>query len=151
MSVPAPSVEKNASTRRKRAPAPPAAGLPLMTRQQVVRFLNANGIPISESTLAKLCAPSVNRGPPVASWWGKRPLYAPGLHLIGPNRCCAKRRLISPPHSTPKTSPAREEIAPGFSISQIPKGQPRMDPSLQNSTFTSKAAAAVLPNKRGTQ
>jgi hypothetical protein len=81
MSVPAPSVEKNASTRRKRAPAPPAAGLPLMTRQQVVRFLNANGIPISESTLAKLCAPSVNRGPPVASWWGKRPLYAPGPAL----------------------------------------------------------------------
>jgi hypothetical protein len=81
MSVAAPSVEKNASPRRGRAPAPPAAGLPLMTRQQLVPFLNANGIPISESTLSKLCAPSVNRGPPVASWWGKRPLYAPGPGL----------------------------------------------------------------------
>jgi hypothetical protein len=48
-----------------------------MTRQQLVPFLNAHGFPISESTLTKLCSPAIKRGPPIASWWGKRPLHAP--------------------------------------------------------------------------
>jgi len=77
MSVAVPSVEKNSSPRRRRAPAAPAEGLPLMTRQQLVPFLNAHGIPISESTLSKLCSPAINRGPPIDSFWGKRPLHAP--------------------------------------------------------------------------
>jgi hypothetical protein len=77
----APSVEKNSTPRRRRAPTPPTEGLPLMTRQQLVPFLNAQGIPISESTLSKLASPAINRGPPIHSWWGKRPLHAPGAAL----------------------------------------------------------------------
>ena len=67
-------------TRRKQPPAPPG-GLPLMTRAQLVVFLNANGFPISKPTLAKLAAPKVGRGPPIAAWFGKRPLHAPGPSL----------------------------------------------------------------------
>jgi hypothetical protein len=81
MSIAVPSVEKNSSPRRRRAPAAPAEGLPLMTRQQLVPFLNAHGIPISESTLSKLCSPAINRGPPIHSWWGKRPLHEPEASL----------------------------------------------------------------------
>jgi hypothetical protein len=55
--------------------------LPLMTRQQLVAFLNANGFPVSEATLNKLCAPKVNQGPPIAQFWGKRPLYQPAPAL----------------------------------------------------------------------
>jgi hypothetical protein len=50
---------------------------PLMTRERLLAFLNNEvGVPISESTLDKLCAPSVGQGPPVAAYWGKRPLYS---------------------------------------------------------------------------
>jgi hypothetical protein len=80
MSTPLELSEKDVRTRRKQLPAP-AAGLPLMTRAQLVVFLNANGFPISSPTLAKLAAPSVNQGPPIAAWWGKRPLHAPGPSL----------------------------------------------------------------------
>jgi hypothetical protein len=52
-----------------------------MTRQQLVPFLNAQGIPITKSVLNKLSAPKINRGPPIASWWGKRPLYTPSEAL----------------------------------------------------------------------
>jgi hypothetical protein len=58
-----------------------AAGLPLMTRKQLVPFLNANGIPITWSTLNKLCAPRVGQGPPVAAWWGNKSLHEPGASL----------------------------------------------------------------------
>jgi hypothetical protein len=54
-----------------------ADGLPLMTRRQLVPFLNANGIPITWSTLNKLCAPRVGQGPPIAAYWGNKKLYAP--------------------------------------------------------------------------
>jgi hypothetical protein len=74
-------IEKGRSTRRKRLAQEPAVGLPLLTRQQLVSFLNANGIPISESVLAKLSSPKVGKGPPIHSWWGKRPLHAPGPAL----------------------------------------------------------------------
>lgn len=60
---------------------PASKGLPLMTRPQLVAFLNESGIPISESTLSKLGAPSVGRGPPVAAWFGRRPLYEPAPSL----------------------------------------------------------------------
>ena len=52
-----------------------------MTRQQLVSFLNANGFPISESVLSKLSSPKVGKGPPIAAWWGKRPLHEPGPSL----------------------------------------------------------------------
>jgi hypothetical protein len=58
-----------------------AQALPLMTRAQLIPFLNAHGVPISKSTLGKLASPAVDRGPPIAKWWGRRPLHAPGPSL----------------------------------------------------------------------
>ena len=84
MSIPSTGLsetEKSRDTRAKQSTQAPAEGLPLMTRRQLVSFLNANGIPISESVLAKLSSPKVGKGPPIHSWWGKRPLHAPGPAL----------------------------------------------------------------------
>lgn len=47
----------------------------LLTRKQLAEKLRDTGYPIGDSTLAKLCAPSVGEGPPVAAYWGRRPLY----------------------------------------------------------------------------
>jgi hypothetical protein len=48
-----------------------------MTRKQTAAYLRERGIPIGDSTLDKLCMPSADEGPPVAAWWGRRPLYNP--------------------------------------------------------------------------
>jgi hypothetical protein len=53
-----------------------------MTRAQVCAHLRAHGYPIGGSTMDKLCAPAVNEGPPVAAWWGRRPLYDPDEALV---------------------------------------------------------------------
>ena len=50
---------------------------PRMTRKQLGAFLRERGYPVSVSVLNKLCAPAVDDGPPVAGWWGDRPLYDP--------------------------------------------------------------------------
>ncbi len=48
-----------------------------LTRKQLVLLLQEYGYPIAKSTLDKLCMPAINEGPPVAAWWGRRPLYDP--------------------------------------------------------------------------
>jgi hypothetical protein len=48
-----------------------------MTRRQIAAYLREQGVPVGDSTLDKLCMPTVNEGPPVAAWWGRRPLYDP--------------------------------------------------------------------------
>jgi hypothetical protein len=49
-----------------------------ITRKQIAPTLRERlGIPIGESTIDKMCAPTVNKGPPVAVWMGVRPLYDP--------------------------------------------------------------------------
>jgi hypothetical protein len=48
-----------------------------LTRQQVGAYLRGCGFPIGDGTLNKLCMPTANEGPPVAAWWGRRPLYDP--------------------------------------------------------------------------
>jgi hypothetical protein len=48
---------------------------PRLTRKQLGEQLRKLGYPIGNSTLAKLCAPAISQGPPVAAWWGNRPLY----------------------------------------------------------------------------
>ena len=46
----------------------------LLTRCEAARYVNDElGHPLAFSTLTKLCA--LGEGPPVARWWGKRPLY----------------------------------------------------------------------------
>jgi hypothetical protein len=47
----------------------------LLTREQLRLHLNEQGYPLSQSYFNKISLPSVNAGPPVAMWWGKRPLY----------------------------------------------------------------------------
>jgi hypothetical protein len=49
----------------------------LLTRREAARYVNDElGHPLSFSTLTKLCA--LGEGPPVARWWGRRPLYVRG-------------------------------------------------------------------------
>jgi hypothetical protein len=45
------------------------------TRAELCAKLREAGYPISMAKLNKLCAPSINQGPPVDAWWGPRPLY----------------------------------------------------------------------------
>jgi hypothetical protein len=45
------------------------------TRAELGAELRKLGFPISDSKLHKMCTPSVNQGPPIAGWWGRRPLY----------------------------------------------------------------------------
>ena len=40
-------------------------------------FLQAFGYAYSTSEINKLCAPAVNKGPPIALWHGPRPLRTP--------------------------------------------------------------------------
>jgi hypothetical protein len=48
----------------------------LLTREQLRLQLNERGYPITPSYWNKINLPSVNAGPPVAKWFGKRPLYS---------------------------------------------------------------------------
>jgi hypothetical protein len=46
----------------------------LLTRREAARYINQElGHPLSFSTLTKICA--LGGGPPIACWWGRRPLY----------------------------------------------------------------------------
>jgi hypothetical protein len=47
----------------------------LFTRTGMRHELDKRGYKISKSYFDQICAPTVNAGPPVAKWWGKRPLY----------------------------------------------------------------------------
>ena len=47
----------------------------LLTREQLRLELNERGYPLTQSYFNKINLPSVNAGPPVARWFGKRPLY----------------------------------------------------------------------------
>lgn len=54
---------------------PTDAKAALLTREQLRQRLNERGYVISSGYFQQLCLPSRNEGPPVAKWWGKRPLY----------------------------------------------------------------------------
>jgi hypothetical protein len=47
----------------------------LLTRKELRYELDKRGYKISESYWNKINLPSVNAGPPVAKWFGKRPLH----------------------------------------------------------------------------
>ena len=55
-------------------PAFPGAPQYLM-RKQAAEFIPRHFAPMSFSRLEKLCM--AGEGPPVAGWWGRRPLYEP--------------------------------------------------------------------------
>jgi hypothetical protein len=67
---------------------------PLMTRRQLGAHLRSNGFPFGNSTLAKLCAPAIGDGPPVAAWLGNRALHDPDVALDW-----ARSRLRSEPRN----------------------------------------------------
>jgi hypothetical protein len=46
-----------------------------LLREPLRLELNARGYPITRTTFNKLCLPAIGGGPPVAKWFGKRPLY----------------------------------------------------------------------------
>jgi hypothetical protein len=54
---------------------------PLLTRRQLVIYLNEQGFPIGSGTLNRLCSPAYSDGPPVAGWWGNRPMYEPAAAI----------------------------------------------------------------------
>lgn len=53
----------------------------LLTRRQLVEFLNGEGFPMGFSTLQKYCSPAINCGPPIEAWWGRLPMYRPSRAL----------------------------------------------------------------------
>jgi hypothetical protein len=64
----------------------------LMTRKQALEFIRSHGFPISDAYFSKLCLPSRNSGPPVARWFGGRPLYEPAPTLAWANSRCGDKR-----------------------------------------------------------
>jgi hypothetical protein len=48
---------------------------PLLTREPLRQELAKRGFKVSKSYWNKINLPYVNAGPPVAKWWGKRPLH----------------------------------------------------------------------------
>jgi hypothetical protein len=55
------------------------------TRAELCEKLRELGFPISFASLNKLCAPAIDKGPPVHSWWGSRPLYELNTAMRGRN------------------------------------------------------------------
>jgi hypothetical protein len=53
----------------------PVHSKPLLTREQLRLRLNDHGFPITYGYFSQLCLPSRGNGPPIAKWWGARPLY----------------------------------------------------------------------------
>lgn len=68
----------------------------LLTRDQVRELLNQSGYPLTASYFNKICLPSRNAGPPIAKWWGKRPLYKRTDALAWAEaRCTPDQRVAS--------------------------------------------------------
>jgi hypothetical protein len=70
---------------------------PLLTRENLRQELDRRGFKTSRSYWNKINLPSVNAGPPVAKWWGKRPLYRLDEALAwAESRCSTTRgRLVA--------------------------------------------------------
>jgi hypothetical protein len=65
---------------------------PLLTREQLRLRLNERGYPITPSYWSKINLPSINAGPPVAKWFGKRPLYSLDEALAWAESRCSTER-----------------------------------------------------------
>jgi hypothetical protein len=53
----------------------------LLVTDRAVAFLNEQGFKISSRYFQKITAPSVNRGPQAAGYWGSRKVYQPEVLL----------------------------------------------------------------------
>jgi len=65
---------------------------PLLTRESLRQELANRGYKISLSYWNKINLPSVNAGPPVAKWWGKRPLHDLNAALAWAESRCSSTR-----------------------------------------------------------
>ena len=74
-------------------------GTVLLTREQLRQRLNERGYLLTTSYFNKLCLPSVSAGPPVAKWWGKRPLYTLEEGIVWAESRCTDTpgKLVSHP------------------------------------------------------
>jgi len=90
-----------------------------MTRRQIAAYLREHGVPVGDSTLDKLCMPTVNEGPPVAAWWGRRPLYDPeeALAWAESRMRPAQTTTISPQEIGPK-HPHRNRLKKALSAAE---------------------------------
>jgi hypothetical protein len=89
-----------------------------MTRAQIGAHIRAHGFPISDSTMDKLCAPATDAGPPVAGWWGRRPLYDPDVALAW-----AEAR-ICPPDLADTLKSSATKLDPGVLERRATKPEP---------------------------
>jgi hypothetical protein len=48
----------------------------LVTRDELVKYLNDAGFPLTRGTMSQLCAPSRSEGPAPEGYWGRRPVYS---------------------------------------------------------------------------
>jgi hypothetical protein len=48
-----------------------------LLQTEIGEFLRKRGYPYGDSTIAKLCSPAINLGPPIDAYQGKRPLRTP--------------------------------------------------------------------------
>jgi hypothetical protein len=75
-----------------------------LTREKAAALLTEHGLPISESQLAK--KHTEKKGPPVESYWGRRPLFTAEAVLAW-----AKAQLRSELPATHKAGPGRPRKA----------------------------------------
>jgi hypothetical protein len=80
------------------------------TRAELGAELRARGFPISTSKLNKMCAPAVNQGPPVDSWWGRRPLYDIGAGVAWAESLLSSERSSLQPPSATTATPADNSV-----------------------------------------
>jgi hypothetical protein len=92
-----------------------------MTRKQMVDHLRQHGYPIGDSTIDKLCAPTVNEGPPVAAWWGRRPLYDPDEALAWAEKRTRPPGLVDALEST-ASKPDPGDVREGMATKPCPAG-----------------------------
>ena len=65
-----------------------------VTRQELLRHIKEKlGVPVTDGTMAQMCMPSRNQGPPVAAYWGRRPIYN-----LEEGLAWARERLQPAPH-----------------------------------------------------
>jgi hypothetical protein len=81
-----------------------------MTRREAAAFLRERGFPIGNGTLDKLCMPTSGEGPPVAGWWGRRPLYDAADVLAWAEKRIRPARQC-PSTLRPPTQRAGEEVS----------------------------------------
>jgi hypothetical protein len=78
---------------------------PLVGYRELAEFLTAKGYPTAKSTLSRYCSPAIDIGPPVESYWNKKPTFLPSKAIAW-----AKAR-IRPANRVRRASDAEAAVA----------------------------------------